>query len=142
MRQSVLLLVTALLILLAMGAGCVSQTLFDETAYVDNDYEVHYSFEVIDTPVNLQISLETDGNPVDLIVLDEENFNIFDDGISSGIFKNFRAIGSNPFIIQTTETYSLTNKGTYYIVIENTDFLPNGADAGQGVKYSITITAS
>jgi hypothetical protein len=136
-----LLLVIALVVL---TAGCVSQTetIWNETAYIDDGYEIHYSFNVTDSPVTLQVSLETDGNPVDLIVLDEENFKLFDAGFSSGTFKNFRAIGSNPSVIETTQTYTLSEKDRYYVVIENADFLPNGANAGQGIKYSITITAS
>lgn len=145
MKRSILipglLLVIALVVL---TAGCVSQTetLWNETAYIDDGYEIHYGFNVTDPPVTLQVSLKTDGNPVDLVVLDEENFKIFDAGVSSGTFKNFRTVGSNPSVIETTQTYTLPKKDRYYVVIENSDFLPNGADAGQGVKYSITITAS
>lgn len=143
MKRSILipglLLVIALVVL---TAGCVSQTLWDETAYLEKDYYISYGVDVTDPPVTLEVSLKTDGKPVDLIVLDEENFKLFDAGFSSGTFKNFRTVGSNPFIIETTETYTLPKKDHYYVVIENSDFLPNGADAGQGVKYSITITAS
>lgn len=140
-----LLLIFGIIFVIALSllsAGCVAQTLCNETAYVEDDYEVQYEIDVTDPPVTLTVDLDTDGAPVDLAVLDETNFRIFEEGFSSsGTFENFRTVLSCPSVIRTTKTCTLSKKGVYYVVIENSDFLPNGADAGRGVKYSITITA-
>lgn len=153
------------LVLAIIAAGCTTQTtsrstsqpivitatpttppptpeaLWDETAYVEDGYEQSYSFDVTDPPVILKVSLSTDGSPVDLLVMNEVNYNTFSQGFTSGSKSSFKAIGSNYFIIKTTETYTLTKKGTYYVVIENADYLTKGANTGKGVRYSIKITA-
>jgi len=125
--------------LVVLTAGCIAHTLYDETAFVEKDYEMEYGVEVVEAPLYLDVTLKTDGKPVDLLILDESNYKVFSDGFTLGRYKPFRTIGFSPFIIETTETYTLPKKGMYYVVIENSDYLNNGANAGRGVKYQITI---
>lgn len=140
MKHSILLpFIVFSVLLMTLTSGCIEQTLFDETSFVEEDYEMEYSIEVTDPPIDLDVALKTDGAPVDLLVLDESNFKIFSDGFASGKPVSFHTIGLNPFIIETTETYELTKKGIYYVVIENSDYLNNGADAGRGVRYHIEV---
>jgi hypothetical protein len=128
-----------LVFLVVLTSGCIAHTLYDETAFVEKDYEMEYGVEVVEPPLSLDVTLKTDGRPVDLLVLDESNYKIFTDGFTSGNYRPFRTIGFNPFIIETTESYTLPKKGMYYVVIENSDYLSNGANAGRGVKYQVTI---
>jgi hypothetical protein len=118
------------------------ETLWDETVYVDDGYEKEYSFDITDPPVTLKVSINTDDSPVDLLVLDKDNYKIFDKGFTSGNKCSFKTIGSEHSIIKTTKTYTLLKKDRYYVVIENADFLTNGAHAGHGVRCSIKVTVS
>lgn len=152
-----------MLVLAVIAAGCTTQTttrptshpvvytatptptpetLWDETAYVDDGYEKDYSFDVTAPPVTLKVSLNTDGSPVDLLVLDDDNYKTFEKGFTSGSQCSFKSLGSEHSIIKTTKTYTLSKEDRYYVVIENADFLTNGAHAGHGVRYSIKVTAS
>jgi len=98
---------------------------------------IKYSSFSANSGDSFQISVSA-SNPVDVLIFDQNNFKIYQKGFTSGSAVSFR--GAIYKSIKSKEiTYVAPNSGTYYIVIENSDFLSNGADAKTTVVSSVKI---
>jgi transglutaminase-like putative cysteine protease len=81
----------------------------------------------------------TASHPVDVFVMDRANFNVYNSGAGSDSAvsfegKFFHSVTSGDF------TFVLPSTDTYYVVIENSPYLTNGADAKTSVTASIKIS--
>ena len=85
-----------------------------------------------------QISISA-SDPVDVLILDQKNFNIYQNGFESRSAVHFTST-SYKSIKSKEITYVMPNTDTYYVVIENADSLVNGADAKTSVIASIKIS--
>lgn len=82
-----------------------------------------------------QISVNADLTPVNILVLDQTNYNLYQNAFKTGSAVSFNAVtyksvGSEDF------DYTLPSSGTYYVVIDNSNFLTGSANS----KISAHVT--
>ena len=83
----------------------------------------------------------TDGGAVDFIVMNQTNFNIYNNGWITKNTANF-SYWSQLSAINTTHaflTIKLTVSGTYYLVIENSNYFVGGAFTEGPVTIAVSI---
>jgi len=78
------------------------------------------------------------GSLIDILVMDQSNFNSYQNAFKSGSAISFNAV-SYKSVSSKDFTYILPNSGTYYVVIDNSPFLNGGADAKTSVIASTKI---
>jgi len=112
-------------------------SVFDETDNLEYNYIIHYLLSG-DQGYQFNIKITTDGAPVDILILDENNYleysNAFEKRSSfsiNGVF--YKNVVSKNF------KYTLPSRGKYYLVIENSKFLKDGADAKRAVNYQVSV---
>jgi hypothetical protein len=81
----------------------------------------------------------TTSNPVDVLVMDTANFNIFNGGAISNSAVSFKGKIFNS-VTSSDFDFVLPSTDTYFVVIENSPFLTNGADAKTSVIASTKIS--
>src|SRR5208283_3489713 len=82
-----------------------------------------------------QISVNAGLTPINILVMDQTNYNIYQNAFKSGSAVSFNAVtyksvGSEDF------DYTLPSSGTYYVVIDNSNFLTGSANS----KTSAIVT--
>jgi len=77
-------------------------------------------------------------SPVDLLIFDENNFNIYQSAIKLGSTATFKA-KIYKSVTSKDVSYILPKTGKYYVVIENSPFLTGGADSKTSVRASTKI---
>ena len=83
----------------------------------------------------------TNGGAVDFIVMNETNFNIYNNGWITKNNANF-SYWAQLSAINATHAYlniKLTVSGTYYLVIENSNYFTGGADTNGPVTITVSI---
>ena len=87
-----------------------------------------------------KISIATDGNPIDLMVMDSLNY-----GIYSTLFKNqvqgALQARNDLRIIKDEYTFTAPTDSTYYFVLDNTKFPANGAFSGNNVNVNVIFSS-
>jgi len=157
-----LLLIISFIFAVVLISGCTDTT---ETVYVpvaENGIEYGMSdrtggeYEPLDEITNLPYDyiqpyelwgekgarftffIKTDGAPVDILLLDEENYQKLDQAFcydGSGTWKGYTYCD----IVQKKFSYVLPEAGTYFLVIENSQFIDDGADAKRAVNVAVKI---
>ena len=84
------------------------------------------------------ISVESTGGNIDILIMDVDNYINYDKGFEEGINKQFRAVTYKDVNSENFQ-YCLPESGTHYMVIENSKFLKGGADARCGVDISVSV---
>ena len=82
--------------------------------------------------------VKTDGAPVDLLLLDAVNYQKYEDAFcyeGSGTWNGY----TYRDIVQKKFSYVLPETGTYWLLIENSNFIDNGADAKRNVNVAVKI---
>lgn len=124
--------VIALCALALIGSsGCMGGK--SETVTIEKGFMYSYSF---DMPEETEVffSLETDGAPVDVLVLDRANFEVFQKIFSGGGDGRVSVLVTHPGVVSKSFTFTSPNDDTYYIVVENSDWLKGGATATRAVR--------
>ena len=91
-----------------------------------------------DQGYHFTIDINTDGAPVDVLILDEDNFQTYSNAFKVGGSTSFTGVFYR-FVIEKNFDYLLPSQGKYYLVIENAPFLVDGADARRDVKVDVNI---
>ena len=78
--------------------------------------------------------------PVDLMILDAQNYNIYDRALDSGRYTT--KIDGKCWLNKNEVNIVFTQPDNrqYYLVIDNTDLFANGAKSGRSVTYSLTLS--
>ena len=154
-KKWIILLVVLLLIAACSFSGCakaVSKAKFlkagDAVAdaastYTDSDtlsWNWMQTYELYgETGTEFRIHYK--GNaPVDLMILDVQNYNIYNRAVDSGRYTT--KINGKFWLNKNEVNIVFTQPDTrqYYLVIDNTDLFSNGAKSGRSVTYSLTLT--
>ena len=115
-------------------------TVIDETTTVYADEYMSYSVR-LDKGDTITISVTTDGSPVDLFLMNAQDFDEYE-SVQTGyeeIFTYYVA-GSALHVVSKTYTWEVPESNTYYIVADNTDAPDGGAYAGRAVNVHVVIT--
>jgi hypothetical protein len=137
MRQ---LSIIFLLVVAVLISGCAAGTTFKpivETKNVPYDYIQPYELSG-EKGAKFNIEIKTDGAPVDILVLDSKNYIIYNNDFENGAHDSWKSVIHRD-IVSKSFSYKLPETGTYYLVIENSDFSKDGADAKRAVNVAIKI---
>lgn len=107
--------------------GCVSYS-DDETFVIDAQTYVPYQFTLLEGDY-LDVSIKTQDGPVDVLILDSNNFFKYDDETSSAEFYEYDDLYEN--VIAKDLQFIVPTDGEWYLVIENN----NNYDVVINVKY-------
>ena len=107
--------------------GCVSYS-DDETFVIDAESYISYQFTLLEGEY-LDVSITTQEGPVDVIILDSNNFFKYDDETSSAEFYEYDDFYEN--VIAKDLQFIVPSDGEWYLVIENN----NNFDVIINVKY-------
>ena len=107
--------------------GCVSYS-DDETFVLNADTYTSYQFTLMEGEY-LDVSVNTQNRPVDVLIIDSNNFYKYDDETSSAEFYEYDVFYEN--VIAKDLQFIVPMAGEWYLVIENN----NDFDVIINVKY-------
>ena len=107
--------------------GCVSYS-DDETFVIDAESYASYQFTLMEGEY-LDVYVNTQNGPVDVLIIDSNNFYKYDDETSSAEFYEYDNFYEN--VIEKYLQFIVPNDGEWYLVIENN----NDFDVIINVKY-------
>ena len=107
--------------------GCVSYS-DDETFVMDAESYTSYQFTLLEGEY-LDVSITTQEGPVDVVIMDSNNFFKYDDETSSAEFYEYDDLYEN--VIAKNLQFIVPTDGEWYLVIENN----NNFDVIINVKY-------
>ena len=107
--------------------GCVSYS-DDETFVIDADTYTSYQFTLLEGEY-LDVSITTQEGPVDVVIMNSNNFFKYDDETSSAEFYEYDDLYEN--VIAKDLQFIVPSDGEWYLVIENN----NNYDVVINVKY-------
>jgi len=140
MEKKILVLALAIMGLFFVGTAVAQEVLCDVTPQVDVDMSWYYSV-IAPEGAPLTVSMRTDGNAVDLFLMNSADFDEYQ-SVQSGPATtfNYYVDGSSLNVVQKTYTFTVPNADRYYIVIDNTATPDNGAYAGVPVNVHVKVT--
>ena len=107
--------------------GCVSYS-DDETFVIDAESYTSYQFTLLEGEY-LDVSITTQEGPVDVVIMNSNNFFKYDDETSSAEFYEYDDLYEN--VIAKNLQFIVPTDGEWYLVIENN----NNFDVVINVKY-------
>ena len=107
--------------------GCVSYS-DDETFVIDAESYTSYQFTLLEGEY-LDVSITTQEGPVDVVIMNSNNFFKYDDETSSAEFYEYDDLYEN--VIAKDLQFIVPTDGEWYLVIENN----NNFDVVINVKY-------
>ena len=112
-------------------------TVLDETTAVYWDEYLSYSVR-LDEGDLITISVTTDGSPIDLFLMNAQDFDEYE-SVQTG-YINYYVDGSALNVVSKTYTWAVPESDTYYIVADNTDVPDGGAYSGYDVNVHVVIS--
>lgn len=138
MKRCIVLLLVVISLFLA---GCTSSSSsfkpIDETINIPYDYVQPYELSG-EKGATFDISIKTDGSPVDILIFDSENYLEYDKAFETGSGGKWKSVMYRD-IVSKSFSYTLPEIGSYWLVIENSEFTSNGADAKRSVNVTVKI---
>jgi hypothetical protein len=86
---------------------------------------------------SIKIAVLTNGPPIDLLIMDEANFNDYKASFTDG--RTWYEWDSLK-VIKTVYEFSVPADDTYYVVLDNSPMPDGGADSGKDVSVQVTIS--
>lgn len=111
--------------------------ILDETKTVPYNHILSYLLAG-DQGYQFNIEITTDGAPVDVLVLDENNYQVYSNAFKNGGSTSFNGVIYTSVVTKNFQ-YVLPSQGKYYLVIENAPFLTDGADAKNDVNVQMMV---
>ena len=133
-------LLSILLILAAVSiAGCADTKMEPIVETINVLYDTIQPYELMgEKGACFNIEIRTDGSPIDILLLDTENYNIYGNAFENDILHSWKGVAYRD-IVSKKFSFTLPKSGTYYMVIENSRFIKNGADAKRNVNVAVRI---
>ncbi len=113
---------------------------FDEAKTVPDGYYQYYSM-IMDTGIKINVSVSTNGSPVDVMVMDSANFGNYVSAINSLTGGTWESYNSERSVVNKSFNFVSPGTDRYYVIIDNTRFPDDGAYAGKDVMVKTTITS-
>lgn len=128
-----------LLIIAVSIAGCAGVTYTPIVETINIPYDSFKSYTLSgENGDNFAIEIKTDGAPVDILILDSKNHSIYNNNFETDAHDSLTSV-THRNIMSMSFSYALPDTGTYYLVIENSQFTNDGADAKRSVNVSVKI---
>jgi len=124
MNNKTLLLFFCILTFSIIIEGCTDYYSENETFVLESDYYVSYQF-LLNEGDYLDVSINTQNGPVNVIILDSNNFYKYDDETSAADYYEYDELYEN--IISKDIQFIVPMDGEWYLILENNE------------KYDITI---
>jgi len=109
----------------------------DPDTVLIRDGGYHYFYQTLDKGDIVKIVISTNGPPVDLLIMDEANFNKYENSISEGEFIDAWYILN---IVRDDYSFTAPVYGDYYFLLDNTRFPLSGASSGKDAKVQVTFS--
>jgi|WetSurMetagenome_2_1015567.scaffolds.fasta_scaffold271752_2 hypothetical protein len=119
------------------SASASSAISIDETKTIPAGSYVYYKI-LLDNDKSVNISIKTDGSPIDCLVMYDEALKSYEDVVAgTGSGWGYQKKYTN--VVEESNTFTSTNLDQYYyVVLDNTD-KAGDANAGKDVSTHITI---
>ena len=141
MKNKTLAIRLVITMIFSVNTATAQEVIWDESPQVDVDYYVSYS-AIIDEGALLTVSIRTDGNAVDLFLMDSADFDDYQAFMNEQETGFYHYVdGSATNVVQKKYTFIIPETDRYYIVIDNgfTD-IEGEAYAGVPVNVHIRVT--
>ena len=127
-------------VIIALKFLCVTSVALGGTPTISSGGYTWYSI-VLQKGDTRSVSISTDGNPVDVMVMDSENFSDYKVAAECDCIKNreWTVLQSGDRITQWADTFKAPKHDRYYFVIDNTNVPTGGANAKKPVKVNVNI---
>jgi len=148
-KHSISLLLIALLIVVAVS-GCLegptktTTKVVDETITLADGEYTYWSPTLYDGDI-VEVSVQTSGIPVNVWIMDSNNFDKFSSIVSYGEYREFFAVNKMN-IVRGELSLTIDHTATWHIIIDNTDVqwesgVPGKSTFGNtNVDVKITVT--
>ena len=137
MRKIILVVIACVLTMCGTGMVSAAETIVDETTTVGSDEYLYYS-AIFYEGATITVSVSTDGAPIDVFLMDAQDFDEYEDERSDYI--QYYVDGSALKIVKKRYTWVVPETNTYYIVIDNTIAPDAGANPSRSVNVKVAIT--
>lgn len=115
-------------------------SIFDEAKTVPKGYYQYYSM-IMKPGIKVDVSVFTNGSPVDVMVMDSANFGNYVSAINSLKGGTWETYASEKSVVSKDFRFIAPGTDRYYIIIDNTRSPDGGAYAGKDVNVRTTITS-
>ena len=136
MMKTILIAIACVLAMCGMGMVSAAETIVDETTTVGSDEYLYYS-AIFYEGATITVSVSTDGAPIDVFLMDAQDFDEYEDEKSDHI--HYYIDGSALKIVKKRYTWMVPETNTYYIVIDNTIAPDAGANPSRSVNVKVAI---
>jgi hypothetical protein len=102
---------------------------------VPQDRSVEYVLRNATGDETFRLSIRTDGDPVDILLLDPTNLELYQNGASFHAY----APPTRVRVLSETVNFSVHGPGNWFLVIDNTAQPPQGAYAGRDVEVQLVL---
>lgn len=99
-----------------------------------------YDSIVLDAYHTVNVSVTTNGNKITFLIMDESNFDKYDQVISSGSAGTWNNYVCDNGIVQKTYTFTPPSTGKYYFIMDNTGEVKNSIPVTGPVNVHFTMT--
>ena len=91
-----------------------------------------------DQGYQFNIEIKTDGAPVNVLIMDHDTYLNYLNAYKHSSSISFTAV-TYTYVVSKNFSYMLPSQGQYYLVIDNSGFLKDGADAKRAVNVQIKV---
>ncbi len=121
--------------------GMISEhSIFDEAKTVPKGYYQYYSM-IMNPGIVVNVSVSTNGSPVDIMVMDSDNFGKYVSAVNSLTGGTWDTYDSEKSVVNESFRFIAPGTDRYYIIIDNTRSPEGGAYAGEDVNVRTMITS-
>jgi hypothetical protein len=121
------------------AADLSGTVLFDETKTIPKGYYQFYSM-ILKPGMSIDVSVATNGSPVDVLVMDSINYGKYVAAINSIRGGSWQDHLSEKLVIDKSFKFTAPGTDRYFIILDNTGSPEGGADADEDVDVHMTIT--
>lgn len=113
-------------------------TLFDESQQIPEGDFIYYEIPA-EAGETLDIKVNTDGPAIDVMIMDSEQFDEYQDALQGLNDGTLYTIDTETSVVSKTISYTADEYDIYYVVFDNTENPADGVEAGRDVNVNIVI---
>lgn len=136
MKKIILVVIACVLTMCGTGMVSAAETIVDETTTVESDEYLYYS-ALFYEGATITVSVKTDGAPIDVFLMDAQDFDEYEDEQSDYI--HYYVDGSALKIMNKRYNWVVPETNTYYIVVDNTIAPDAGANPRRSINVHVAI---
>lgn len=118
----------------------MEHSIFDEAKTVPKGYYQYYSM-IMDPGIKINVSVSTNGSPIDVMVMNSQNFGDYVSAVNSLSGGTWETYDSEKSVVNDSFKFISPGTDRYYIILDNTRSPEGGAYAGKDVDVQTVITS-